>query len=968
MEVLRRRRYLRGLGRRLRGWRRPEKCYLASESSGQRGCPLAIRDHTVKERILLHLFDYTRHRDAYEVPEEMTQSGLARAAGIRVQHATQYLRPLVEEGLVEEDTRHIQGRPRRRKVYFLTVPGRQKVAALRNGLLQEEVPLRTADGNLEHLPLAHVYQEKRRGSSLVTLLKELRQDGFVRELAPGAVPAGFVDQSAGAPSVERFYGRKQELAEILKLVEKTPLVVVTGMAGIGKSALASRVCDALRDSRSLFWHRVRPWDGLTDLAGRVAAFLAAHGRMGLYGHLSSRDRVELGPLEGRLAADLEGLRALLLFDDVQNASGEARSLFPMLLEVLKSLSGATALLFSRSPPDFYSRREVTMDRSVAELSLRGLDQSDSQSLLADAGLPEETIPALAKAVKGNPLFLKLLAQGGSQSPLARGWRDLSAYIAEEIEPALSASERHCLESASLIEGAAPPEALLLEGGGGAGVVVGLQRKGLLDEVIAGDFLIHDLLREHFRQGLSAERRETLAARLVPWLQQQAEGRLQEGEPTTTIAALENAVRVDPDPERRISSLRQLGDVRTLIGDHPGARHAYQEALGLAKPAGLQAFLHALIASTLHSQYRLEEAERAIETGLRLLPKETTLEGAWLTFWKAQIAVAREEWDRGMTLLEEVRGQMDTLPEDLGLQGLVEDATGIIHIFDPRHIDLVRAQEAFRRAIQAYEAIGDLRVGEPYKHLAMASFELGEVEEGVENIRRAVAVNRRKGNLPVQMQALTTEAHYRSVCLGEHETAETLLQEAQRIAGETHQPFRVLWFHRLFADVYWRQGRLEEARETFGYFLQVGRESLPPEIRAENLARMARLCVASQDLEAAQGLIETAQGLSGSRSPDAVSYHLAWAEGVLAAARGDLPRARHHFETGDRLGAPPHQGELLQQYLASGEPHAELLLDCVPVLQALGDSAAAAEMLSRAAKEVDRLRRAPLQAAITNLGS
>ncbi len=95
-----------------------------------------VRDLTVRERITLHLFDFSRYAEEYEVPLDVTQTGITAAVGIRVQHATQYLKPLLSEALIEERMSHIRKKPRRRKAYFLTAGGRHQAASLRRRLLR----------------------------------------------------------------------------------------------------------------------------------------------------------------------------------------------------------------------------------------------------------------------------------------------------------------------------------------------------------------------------------------------------------------------------------------------------------------------------------------------------------------------------------------------------------------------------------------------------------------------------------------------------------------------------------------------------------------------------------------------------------------------------------------------------------------------------------------------------------------
>ncbi len=140
---------------------------------------MTVRDLTVKERILLHLFDFNRFAEEYEAPIEVTQSGIAEATGIRIQHVTQYVKPLLEEGRVEGRISHISQRPRRRKVYFLTAQGKHNAATLRNSLFKEKVPLRTRSGLIQEFPLSRVYQADRRGTRLSELLDELRSTGFI---------------------------------------------------------------------------------------------------------------------------------------------------------------------------------------------------------------------------------------------------------------------------------------------------------------------------------------------------------------------------------------------------------------------------------------------------------------------------------------------------------------------------------------------------------------------------------------------------------------------------------------------------------------------------------------------------------------------------------------------------------------------------------------------------------------------
>ncbi len=355
----------------------------------------------MKERIQLHLFDYQRFEDEYEAPLEVTQEGIAQAVGINIHHATQYVRPLLSEEMLEERTSHIQGGKRRRKVYFLTVRGRNQSASLRSTLLAGEVPFRSRSGKIREVPLTEVYQEHRRGTPLCELLLELKSLGYVPEEA-GEEAAGIVDFAREAPAVDLFYGREEEVSYVLDAVNRAPFVVITGMAGIGKTALGSKVCEVLRDEQSLFWRQVRSWDGAMDLALRLAHFLRSLGRVGLHSALLGSGPKALSRVEELLEVDLAGIEGLLVFDDVHEATEDASSFLAILLRVLKGQTGTSVLLLSRDVPGFYSRRDVDLEGAVVELSLKGLGAEASHAILSKAGVADPLIGPLIKAAGGIP--------------------------------------------------------------------------------------------------------------------------------------------------------------------------------------------------------------------------------------------------------------------------------------------------------------------------------------------------------------------------------------------------------------------------------------------------------------------------------------------------------------------------------------------------------------------------------------
>lgn len=872
-----------------------------------------MRALTVKERIQLHLFDYSRFADSYESPLEVTQEAIARAVGIRVHHVNQYVGPLAVEGLVQERVGHIKKSSRRRKVYSLTPNGRSQAADLRAHLLREEVPFQDRSGQMQNVPLARIVQEDRRGSSLLELLGELQSLGYVAEVTT-AVKDGFIEMTQEAPAVERFYGREEELGSILRALERNNVVVATGIAGIGKSTLGAKVCEAFRGHRSLFWRTMRPWDTTTDLAGRLGGFLRSQGRLDLGGLLMGPGPKDPARIEDAIFADLRSLAAVFVFDDAQNASADARSFLQMMVRAIGKANGPAMLLLSRTVPDIYTRREVAVDGSVVEIAMGSLDPASCTRLLADAGIRDPIIGSLTKACGGIPLFLKLLASAGPKAVATAGWRTLETYIAEQIEPSLEPAERSALEIASFYDIAVPSSGLLLEEHVRGRTLIGLRRKGLLSPAGHDLITVHEAIRAFVRDGLSTERKAALVAKIVPWLSQGSQTALESGDARTAISYLANAVSIEVDALRRRSNQERLGDLRRRIGDVPGAMDAYRTALKEVPAGSDRAILRRKIGLCLEMMGHLNEAEREIDVGTREIPQEPSVAGGWLAYQKASIAFTRQDYDTAIGEIERVAGWLTGLPRDAELWGALTNLRGLIYLYDPRRKDPSLARADFLEASEALQAVNNPReLCMVYNNLFLADMELGEVERAMPDLDRSASLARSIGDIPGLETALFTKAWFLTEHLGDYEAAEALYNETYRLAKEAHQREKMIWHHYHFATLYSRTGRHQEAKESMEYFLQTSGFIVNTERRVQDLAEMARLCLLAKDEVAAEGYLHQAEQVVHSSTSGYAEYPIQWARAALRGYRGEVAVAKADFVSALERCPPEQRGELLLDY-------------------------------------------------------
>jgi len=86
----------------------------------------ALKGPTVRDKILCHLAAFVDFEKNHQVPAHVSQRGIAKAVGIKEKHFSQYVKPMITEGLVLERSSFILGGRQHQKVYFLTLKGRSE--------------------------------------------------------------------------------------------------------------------------------------------------------------------------------------------------------------------------------------------------------------------------------------------------------------------------------------------------------------------------------------------------------------------------------------------------------------------------------------------------------------------------------------------------------------------------------------------------------------------------------------------------------------------------------------------------------------------------------------------------------------------------------------------------------------------------------------------------------------------------
>ncbi len=703
----------------------------------------------------------------------MTQEGIARSTWILVPHVTQYVRPLIREGLAEERTAHVQGGRRRRKVYDLTERGRFAAIRLRNALKAENVRVRDAKGIREET-VADIltFIGAGEGVTLLDVVREAVQNGVVDLETLGTKPAAVGAQIlSNVPRVEWFVGREQELGEVTG-PEGPRVVVVRGVAGIGKTTFAARACELLRTSRNLFWHRVRPWDTPKSVLAALGDFLASLGKPGLRAILTRGDLAQGTEV---FRQDLRGLRSFLVFDDVHDAGPELRPFFRALKDIVVEIPDVRVLILTRRTVPFYDRRDVVLEGIVKEIELRGLDPDEIAAVLSDQP-GHEALEEACRAVGGHPLFLQLVRAASSPPRPAEIRRDLQRFVEETIYRELGEPERQIMKIACLYRMPMPREAYLPNPGLSHDPFLSLVDRALITPIGERGFEVHDTIQEFFESVLTPLERESLAAFVTRSLRKRAAEAIDEGDALSCIDYLSNALRLAPSGE--LGSIQEgLGDAHERVGDLPAALVAYKDALKAMDGPEATSRIHRKIASALLIRGEMKSAAAEIDLAWREVGDLQTVEMARVELLRCLLASSLEEWEEarehGLSALRifetyrDARGHAEVLLElaNVEIQAPLGDARAAERDLEAAmDLSMSRRDDIFRAKI----------------HIAMAhlyAYRLGDVARAGEHFAAAKALPGALEDPHVHRGFLMMNGYYCLELLADVTAAQTCFAEA-----------------------------------------------------------------------------------------------------------------------------------------------------------------------------------------------
>jgi tetratricopeptide (TPR) repeat protein len=691
----------------------------------------------VQERILLHLLDYSDYKNSVEVPFSLSQMGIANAVAIARSNVPRAIAGLKDQGLLIERQAHVKGVSRKRKTYFLTDSGMNVAEETWNEL--RNFPLRCIlkDGNISNTNLGEIntiLPFSMRSVDIIRYLDEncvldvrmLSADLIERDLSKH-VEKQLVTSLGDLPRLRHFYGREKELDNMCNLLDaRATTLMIPGIAGIGKTTMASKLIERFMHRRNLFYHRCQDWEGSRSFFESIADWLANIGDSTFADYIATTPVPKPADSARLLIDALGGAPSLIVIDDFHKISDTTlhQTFQAMALGLLGSEEEIGLVMFSRSFKPVVPAKDAEGRIASLVLPLDGLDSDSGRKLLSSyEDLGEEQWLYIHGISRGHPLVLELINRGASAGAFHE---TLENYVTVEIFSKLSGEQKRLLSALSIYREPVPLGALA-EQDLDTDELDSLVEQGLARQVETDIYDVHDLIREFLLRSLDEKMKIDSHSKCAEWYskakqtpgftieliyhlinsnsnEEAAKIIVEDGRGLVSLGHMELLGLIENIELSEIileskTSINQLqGEIMALLGRFEDAKEVFTEAQNGAlklKNVPVQAEVLSALADIALKQGNLEDALSMHNDALKNFIELGDATGAARTYNNMGYLLRRKN-DRSKAL--ESYGEVETILEQNENIELISAQLILARSF----LDLGEIERARKHALDAFE--------------------------------------------------------------------------------------------------------------------------------------------------------------------------------------------------------------------------------------------------------------------------
>jgi tetratricopeptide (TPR) repeat protein len=627
------------------------------------------------------------------------------------------------------------------------------------------------------------------------------------------------------PEFPFFFGRNTEVERLDQLLDEHHFVAISGMPGIGKTALAAHLAHQRAAASKVYWYSFTLADSVDSLLFNFAGFFAWQGKPGLW-NLMQRLRLmggEIPTIEeifGYWVKLTEGENCLLCLDAIHHAVADPR--LEKLLNKLKEAANNIRLSLLLT-----SNCHLDCIPASQEIILSGLSLADSRKILApiDAFIPAEALQTLHAKTSGNPQFLLMakdtLLQGYKPDELIQGLVTTSSverFLIERIEETLDDGEKGVMQGLAVLSGyPSRREALeaILEDYDFRAALWRLVSRYLVTVHREWEFNLSELIREFFYQSIPPQKRTALHRKAAAYFESQEGGiplaafhHQNAGEPVRAAQlvvfdtrALLNRGHVfmlqkvlgrfregELDPELWALANLAKGQVETFLRESQPARESLQLAHNLLDGLPESVDKWNYLARACQAMGELLERESSLEAmawyrrGLEYLPDEKSSRAAALYIKMGNILNQLGELDQA---IEQAQTGLNLLAQgdsQIRVSGLI--TIGACKDMQGKYVEaLTNYQEALTICERIHDDFQKIKI---LGNIAIVNEINGDWPGAAEKYKNSLGLAERLGAVAEQAK-LNNNLGILCTKMGDHQAAEQYLTNAMILVHTYQMP-------------------------------------------------------------------------------------------------------------------------------------------------------------------------------------
>ena len=153
-------------------------------------------------------------------------------------------------------------------------------------------------------------------------LRTLNEELIQRDLDKH-VEKQLVSSLGDLPRTRSFFGRETEMENICNLLDaRSTSLLLPGIAGIGKTALAGRIIEEYTHRRNLMYHRCQDWEGSRAFLEAIAEWMSTIGDDELSDYIQSTSVPQAAVVVNIIANALEEVPTLIVIEDLHKVNDE----------------------------------------------------------------------------------------------------------------------------------------------------------------------------------------------------------------------------------------------------------------------------------------------------------------------------------------------------------------------------------------------------------------------------------------------------------------------------------------------------------------------------------------------------------------------------------------------------------------------------------------------------------------------